>query len=91
MSPAHSRGNIWDATLSQWSNLCGILEEAEPEVDLVDDNQEIQAEAEDEFFGTIHSDIVGVRYYKGSVSLPGGKPLSCCYEPACLFMKERHL
>ncbi|KAK3777641.1 hypothetical protein RRG08_021753 [Elysia crispata] len=68
MSPAHSRGNIWDTTLSQLSNLSGILEEPEPEVDLVDDSQDIQAETEDELFGTIRSDIVGVQYYKGTVS-----------------------
>ncbi|GFR86838.1 helicase-like transcription factor [Elysia marginata] len=62
------RGNIWDTTLTQMSNLCGVLEEPEPVVDLVEDNQETQADPEDEFLGSIRSDIVGVQYYKGVVS-----------------------
>ena len=85
MSPAHSRGNIWDTTLSQLSNLSGILEEPEPEVDLVDDSQDIQAETEDELFGTIRSDIVGVQYYKGTVSLLAwNTSIFLPYEPTCL-------
>ncbi|RUS82734.1 hypothetical protein EGW08_009514, partial [Elysia chlorotica] len=63
-----SGDNIWDTTLSQLSNLSGVLEEPEPEIDVVEDSQDVQAETEDEFFGSVRSDIVGVQYYKGTVS-----------------------
>ena len=66
-APSFITGNIWGATLQQLSNLSGVLEEPEPVVDLVDD-QDLPADLEDDFFGSIRSDIVGVQYYKGTVS-----------------------